>query len=53
MTFDMVIEMVTKHQQEGAEIKAIVNDDDATTITRLHKAVRMQRKRSDSNHVRN
>ena len=53
MESDMVIEMVTKQQQEGIEIETIVGDDDATTITRLQKAVKTQiKKRSDSNHVR-
>lgn len=53
MESDMVIEMVTKKQQEGIEIETIVGDDDATTITRLQKAVKTQiKKRSDSNHVR-
>lgn len=50
---DMVVEMVKEKKQAGIRTAAIVGDDDATTISKLHQTVDPNiKKRSDKNHLK-
>lgn len=53
MEQDMVVEMVKEKKQAGIHTAAIVGDDDATTISKLHQTVDPNiKKRSDKNHLK-
>ncbi|XP_062601160.1 uncharacterized protein LOC134262849 [Saccostrea cucullata] len=53
MEQDMIVEMVKEKVDEGIHTAAIVGDDDASAISKLHQTVDQKiEKRSDKNHIK-
>ena len=53
MERDMVVEMVQEKMNDGIRTAAIIGDDDASTIAKLHQTIDPNiEKISDKNHVK-